>query len=655
LPREIILGNGKTLINFDRNMCMRDFFYPYVGMENHIGGHKCSLGVWVNGCFSWLDGGGWQIRCGYRPASLVGEAAAVNSRLGIRLLVNDAVHFTRDIFLKKIRLQNMHGTLREVRLFFHHDFSLGGTDVGDTALYDPDTGALIHYKRRYYFLFNGRSGKEGFYQYTTGIKRFANQEGTWRDAEDGCLANHPVAQGSVDSTASLRVRLAPGEEKILYYWIVAGDGFEAVRRENEFVLARGVEELLAQTEHCWRRWVEKYPRAFADLPPPVADLFKTSLMVVRAHCDRRGAILAANDTDIMVTNRDNYSYLWPRDGALVAHALERAGYPELTRPFYLLCREMISAQGFFWPKYHADGSVGSNWHPWLRGDRPQLPVQIDETALVLWALGGHYRRFRDLELVHSLYPDLIRPAADFLTAYRDPATGLPRDSYDLWEERRGVFTFTCAAVWAGLSAAADCAALLGDADGARRWGGAARRIRAAMCRHLYSDQLGRFIRGLVYNGAGEPEKDFTLESSLFGVFAFGVLPAAHPRVAGTMRAVREGLWVQTETGGVARYTGDYYFRRADDVRTVPGNPWFICTLWLAQWYVAAARNAAALVPARSLLEWAAARSTPSGMLAEQLHPYTGEPLSVSPLTWSHATFVLAVLQYVEKYKQLIGD
>ena len=40
------------------------------------------------------------------------------------------------------------------------------------------------------------------------------------------------------------------------------------------------------------------------------------------------------------------------------------------------------------------------------------------------------------------------------------------------------------------------------------------------------------------------------------------------------------------------------------------------------------------------------------MLAEQVHPYTNAPLSVSPLTWSHGTAVLAVLDYLEKRKEL---
>jgi len=30
------------------------------------------------------------------------------------------------------------------------------------------------------------------------------------------------------------------------------------------------------------------------------------------------------------------------------------------------------------------------------------------------------------------------------------------------------------------------------------------------------------------------------------------------------------------------------------------------------------------------------------VLAEQVHPYTGKPVSVAPLTWSHATFVTSI-------------
>ena len=112
------------------------------------------------------------------------------------------------------------------------------------------------------------------------------------------------------------------------------------------------------------------------------------------------------------------------------------------------------------------------------------------------------------------------------------------------------------------------------------------------------------------------------------------------------------LWVKTGIGGLARYEGDYYFRRVDDTDRVPGNPWPICTLWAAQWYIAHAASDGALATALELLLWAARHALESGAMPEQVHPETGEPLSVAPLTWSHAEFVATVLNYLEKKQSL---
>jgi len=38
--------------------------------------------------------------------------------------------------------------------------------------------------------------------------------------------------------------------------------------------------------------------------------------------------------------------------------------------------------------------------------------------------------------------------------------------------------------------------------------------------------------------------------------------------------------------------------------------------------------------------------------AAEVHPFTGVPVSVSPLIWSHAEFVIAVCEYLEKYREL---
>ena len=105
--------------------------------------------------------------------------------------------------------------------------------------------------------------------------------------------------------------------------------------------------------------------------------------------------------------------------------------------------------------------------------------------------------------------------------------------------------------------------------------------------------------------------------------------------------------------GTSAYENDYYQQvETRDTRKVPGNPWFVCTLWLARHRVLQARTPQELAKSRELIEWAAERALASGVMAEQLHPYTGEPLSVSPLTWSHAAYVRAVREYLDRANAL---
>ena len=84
------------------------------------------------------------------------------------------------------------------------------------------------------------------------------------------------------------------------------------------------------------------------------------------------------------------------------------------------------------------------------------------------------------------------------------------------------------------------------------------------------------------NHGGPWEVDGACDASLWGLFAFGLYHADDPRLVATMTALREKLWVNTPIGGLARYENDDYHRVS---REVPGNPWFICTLWLADYLV----------------------------------------------------------------------
>jgi GH15 family glucan-1,4-alpha-glucosidase len=348
--------------------------------------------------------------------------------------------------------------------------------------------------------------------------------------------------------------------------------------------------------------------------------------------------------------------MWPRDGAIVANALSHSGYSEITRGFYDFCNSVLTQGGFLLHKYNPDRSWGSSWQAWVDSDgNPQLPIQEDETALVIYSLWQHYQHFSDIEFVAPHFRSLITPAADFMVSYREPHTRLPAPSYDLWEERRGILTYTTATVYAGLDAASKFSALFGENVLADTYRAAAAEIKQAALRYLWDEERGHFLRMITVDHDGSIQKDATLDSSLCGHFQFGMFPATDPHVERTMQQLEQALWVKTEVGGMPRYENDYYYQVTHDLNQAQGNPWFICTLWLAQYRIAHASSIDELHTALPLLQWAQSHALASGVMAEQINPFTGDPLSVSPLTWSHAEYVLTVRWYLGKRHRLNGN
>lgn len=641
----------------DDGLDLRDLYWPYVGLHNHLCGNRARLGLWVGGRFSWLSSPEWSRRLRYLPNTLVTESVAENRSLGVTVTIRDCVLHRSDVLIRRFLLQNNEPVAREARLFLTHDFLIAETDIGNTAFYNPFLDAVIHYKRDVYLLIAARGEGTGIDQYAMGINGFGGLEGTWRDAEDGVLSMNAVAQGSVDSALGVKATLPGNGEMVMRAWICVGKDLEAVSDLHYAIENAKFDEMMTETAQYWSTWSE--PRTPAAegldaLPQPIPEVFRRSLLTIRTNIDDRGAIIAANDSDIMKTARAHYSYMWPRDGALVALAMDRLGYQDLTQRFFQFCLRVLPAdRAVLLHKYSADGSWGSTWHPWIVDGEREAPFQQDGTNLVIYALWRHFQAYHDLEFIKPLYDTLVAPCADFLAAYRNPATGLPLPSYDLWEERRGVHAYTCGTLFGALEAAANLAEVFAD-NRVTNYRAAAAEVRDGMARHLWNEERKRFARRLipVKEEPARYEYDMVIDSALHAAFAFGAFAPDDPMVVSTMRQVVSRLWVQTEVGGFARYEADYYFRRSEDFGPIPGNPWFICTLWTAQWYIAHAATRHELTTALELLLWAATRALPSGILAEQLHPHTGEPLSVAPLTWSHAEFISTTLDYLDRFRSL---
>jgi GH15 family glucan-1,4-alpha-glucosidase len=661
MPRDLPLGNGSLLVNFDSTYTLRDVYYPYVGNENQTLGHPCRMGVWADGQFAWVGGDGWSRQLNYASETLATDVLLEHESLGLQIVCSDAVDFHENTLVRHFTVKDLRGQARSVRLFFHHDFHLYENKVGDTAYFDPHSGAVIHYKDNRYMLMLGgvvQDGKldVGLSGYATGKKEIDGSEGTWRDAEDGVLGDNPIAQGAVDSTVQINVSVPANGAGELFFWLAAGLSHEEVTMMNDRIINKQPGYLIKRTADYWRFWVNKQNFHYSDCDTAVVDLFKRSLLILRTQIDSHGAIIAANDADIIQFASDTYSYMWPRDGALAGHALSMAGYDYSAREFLNFCARVISTHGYFLHKYNPDGSLASSWHPWVGpdGHGQQLPIQEDETALVLWAVWKFFMHSRSVDALKPLFRPLVVAAADFMVAYVDRATGLPQPSYDLWEERRGVIAFTVGALYAGLMAASHLAESFGEDELAGTYEEAAVRLKAAVEKYMYDEPSGRFVRMATRRPDGGYDQDHTIDASLYALWYFGMFDVDDPRIERTMAAVRSALWCDTAVGGLARYENDYYQRvpAPPGVSATPGNPWFVCTMWYAQYLIAAAKERADLAKASDMILWATQRCLPSGVMAEQVDPYSGRPLSVSPLTWSHAAYVTTVLEFLDKESDL---
>jgi oligosaccharide amylase len=655
VPRSLVIGNGNVLVGFDANYSVRDIFFPRVGDANHTMGNVCRTGFFIDGKFAWVYDPGWERHLGYAEDSLVSDVTLTHPGLGITVKFEDYVDLARNWFIRNLEIKSKSG-FTTGRVFFHYDWYIEGSDIGNTVLFEPRHRGIIAYKANRYFLAGGISGPE------FGIDTWANGKkgnglaGTWVDAEDGTLGRNPIEQGSVDCTIGFDIGpAAAGEACSVIHWLCMGTRLSDVTTYGqELIVGRGPETYRGRTLTFWQVWSEQDHRHVdEELGSDVTQLYRRSLLTARTHADNRGAIVAATDFDITKFARDTYAYAWPRDGALVANALDRAGHQDVTRQFFTFCQQTLVEEGFFLHKYTPYGQPGSSWLPWVDSSgRRTLPIQEDETGLVLWALWQHYRLHRNLDFVVGLYSTLVVPAADWMASYIDTRNGLVMPSWDLWEERWGIHAFTVGAVWGGLDAARNFADLFGDVKSYVRYRDAADRLREASDAHLYSSDLGRFARRIAVEDDGTLTVDMILDSALYGLWRFGMYPPDDKRIVETMTAIRDQLSNKAATGGVARYEDDYYFKVETDTKKTPGNPWFMCTLWLAQWYIATAKDTHDLRAAREIINWVVAHQLPGGLLSEQLDPNTGAPLSVSPLTWSHAELIVTVDEFCRKSERV---
>jgi len=634
-----MLSNGQIMVGLDANGLVHDFYYPYVGLDNLTNARSVhhKFGVWVNNKFSWVDDGNWDIDVNFDSEALVSVITMHSESLGVRLNFSDFIDHEHNTFVRRINVTNISDTVSDVRIFMHQVFQISRAGRADTALFVPDANYILDYKGRCALLIYGQTDDgQPFDQYAVGNYAIEGKEGTFKDAEDGELSGNAVEHGGVDSVIRFQFNLDANETRQINYWIISAESQYECEQIHDVYIKEGASAREQATRDYWHDWLSIGTKSLQTIDKSYEVMLKKSMMLIKAHCDKRGGVLASGDSSIFNYGRDYYCYCWPRDGAFAMWPLIRLGYREEPKSFFEFCRDTMNKNGYLMHKYQPDRAVGSTWHPLVHNNRKELAIQEDETAIVLSMLAEYYDFSNDTDFVQSLYTTFIKPAADFMSTFIDHETNLPHASYDVWEEKFITSTYTCVMVQHALLRAAKFGDLFEYPDDAEHWREVAQKIHDAS-KLLFDVDAQAYRKGFCLQPDESLQFDNTLDiSSLYSVFMFGDSKSESVSLAQTAAVMEQKLKDLGQIGGVIRYEEDWYMRPNNGQ---PPNPWFVCSLWLAQYYIETKK----LDKAQVLIDWTVKYALPSGILSEQVDPNDGKPVSVAPLIWSHAEFINTIL------------
>ncbi len=342
-----------------------------------------------------------------------------------------------------------------------------------------------------------------------------------------------------------------------------------------------------------------------------------------------GGIVAAPTTSLPeriggVRNWD-YRYCWLRDATLTLYALMTAGYRNEARAW----REWLlrSAAGHPAELQIMYGIAGERRLTeleldWLPGYGGSVPVRIGNAA------------YRQLQIdVFGELMDTLFACNRFGLEASDDAWNLQtallnfleevweKPDHGLWESRGEPrhFTFSKIMAWVAFDRAIKSIDQYGCKGPRERWD----RLRTRICQEIIANGYDGARNSFVQYYGGRH-----LDASLLLIPQLGFLPAADPRVVGTVEAIERELVVD---GLVMRYPT----HSGTDGLPAGEGAFIVCSFWLA--------NSLALIGRRddavALFERLLGMRNDLGLLAEEYDPVTKRFLGNFPQAFSHVGIV----------------
>ena len=395
-------------------------------------------------------------------------------------------------------------------------------------------------------------------------------------------------------------------------------------------LATTCREFCDRTRDHWHEWIRRLAISYEWQDAVI----RAAITLKLSAFEETGAIIAAHTTSIPEAPGSgrtwDYRFCWLRDAYFVVRSLNRIGASRTMEDYINYILTIVTgSNGELQPVYSivSTDPLEERIVADLKGYRGDGPVRIGNAAVA--------------QNQHDTYGSAILAATPMFFDRRLPRMGdenlfrmlepLGEKSAELalvpdagiWEfrERRSVHTHSVAMCWAGCHRLEVIAAHLGLNDRAAYWGKHSDHILKTMLDQSWNEKRGAFTAAF-----GREE----LDASVLLLNELGAVEADDPRFVSTVEAMERELKFGMN---VMRYTN------ADDFG-LPETAFLICRFWLidALWAIGRKQDA------RDMFVDALKLRNSYGLLAEDVHPATGQLWGNFPQTYSMAGLILSAIR-----------
>ncbi|UCD03820.1 MAG: hypothetical protein JSW73_04750 [Candidatus Woesearchaeota archaeon] len=382
-------------------------------------------------------------------------------------------------------------------------------------------------------------------------------------------------------------------------------------------------------------------------------IYNRSLEFINQVSYSNGAILASSSTH-------RYAYAYPRDSALIIRALLKLKeHKKVKRTLRFFCKNQ-SELGEWAQRYTQKGNVAS-----------YRPSQLDSNGLILWSMWKYYEATKDTLFLRRYWKNVVK-GMEFIEEHYIPEEKMlfSANSIHEWPPiESGYEIWANCSCYVGIDAASKIAKLLNKTE-KDKWDNIAKNIWEGISVHLIHDKKFRKLSNHI--DINDPDV------ACLAPYVLEIISPNDEILDNTVEYIREGLW-QDNLGGIGRYLKKY----GEPGRNNGGyGPYSMYTAWLAQYYIDTNQlnraretiiwfmeyNKDGYIPEhiamkKEFLEWLegakkSGRYYESGrkeeaekVMTSKEYKQKGLSYWVTPLTWTHAEFI--ILYHKLKEKKLI--